>query len=104
MVTRLGPLELVGAVPDWQVETLTVVVVNRGCEVVEGMTVLSIVFSKVLLSVGRVDVGLDDITSSEGTVTTFSVETCSKGTLDCERGAWWTDSVDTNRLGSMVSL
>ena len=70
-------------------------VVNEGCEVVAGETVLSTVFSRVLFSVCMVDAGL-----SEGTVTTFSVETCSRGVLDCERGAWHTDSVETDRVGT----
>ena len=100
MVCRLGPLKLVEVVvPAWLAETLTVVMVNKGCEVLAGETVLSTGLSKFLLSVCRVDVGLD-ITSSEGTVTTFSVETCSRGTLDCERGIWCTDSVETDRVGT----
>ena len=84
----------------WQAGTLTVVVVKEGCEVVAGEIVLCTEFSKVLLSVSRADTGVD-VTSSEGTVTTFSVETCSRGTLDCERGgAWWTDSVETDSVGT----
>lgn len=63
-------------------------VVNWECEVGARETVLFTGFCTVLFWVCRVASvgGCLDFISSEATDTTFSVATCSREMLDCERG------------------